>query len=255
MTQLVSAYATGDINKITSLFTEGAQFGAEIGREKIRAEYLRLFTNTRARTLVFEGMQWRRSGNTLWLGTGNFEEFLIDQSAATIQHQLGSTILAVRVINRQLKISEFTSTVDSSTESKAPAGITRKKLEKITRQLTRPNPDKLIKQFIQAYEQGDLALFSSLFSSNAKTNKRQGQENIRQEYRSFFADSSARKLHIKHMQWQQSIAGTLLGKGAVEVEVRTGGLNLVHRYKGWVQFRLKTGKEGLRIAEFYYQVQ
>jgi len=145
--------------------------------------------------------------------------------------------------------------VKVNTASSTPPKTTKKNLPAYTEPVPQQDLTRLIDKFVQSYEQGELTAFVQLFAKTAKTNKTQGRENIRQEYRNFFANSNTRKLTITKILWQRTTADLMQGRGDIEVSVHSGIFNLTHQYSGSVQFKVERRNGSLQIAEFFYHVQ
>jgi len=251
------AYAEGDLDTFIGLFARDARSVNESGRDSIRQDYGRLFKNSAARKLQLKDMQWTQNGETSWQGKGAFEVLITDQTMSSKKHLVGSARFVVNTAGQRLEISQFDYTVYPYAENMA---ISEKKKEQqiITsnkENLPQQQLTRIINQFVKNYEGGDLKAFVQLFSATAKTNKTRGRENIRQEYRKFFALSDSRKLLIRELVWKRMTDNVYQGTGKLEVYTRTGILKLKHHYTGNLQLKLERSQGRLQIAEFFYHVQ
>ncbi|HED13225.1 MAG TPA: hypothetical protein ENI62_06155 [Gammaproteobacteria bacterium] len=258
---LMQTYHEGDLDAFADLFAKDARSAQASGRDNIRRDYARLFRNSASRTLLFKDMRWQRRADGVWYGAGQFEVIITDQLASNKKHLVGSATLTIIASDKRLKISEFNYQVQSPTqvhaltEEKPTPESSPEKSATDNALLPQQDLARFLEQFVQSYEQADLERFMELFAKMAKTNKAQGRENIRQNYRKFFANSQSRKLTITQIVWKRTTVGSLRGEGNIEVSARTGVFNVAHHYSGNVQFTLKRGKDGLQITEFFYRVQ
>jgi len=249
------AYKAGDINKFTKLFSANAQSGLEQGRDSIRSDYARLFTNSAARSMFFEGLRWRRSSTNLWWGTGAFQVVIINRAATSKKRLGGTATFAVMKRDNRLEITRFDYIVHTRSKDKVVSNTPQQRPQKSIIPVPKQELTELIEKFVKTYEQGSLVAFIQLFSSDSKTNDAQGRENIRQDYRQFFINSTSRKLEIKQMKWSRVTVDSIQGNGKIKVSARTGLLNLTHRYTGSVQFSLKRLQDEWKITKFFYEVQ
>ncbi len=82
--------------------------------------------------------------------------------------------------------------------------------------------DKVLNQFVAAYEGGDLARFMALFSDTAYTNDQVDVNGIRRDYEDLFTSTDIRRMEVDAFQWHRD--GKLAqGEGQFRVSVRRTG--------------------------------
>ncbi len=92
----------------------------------------------------------------------------------------------------------------------------------------------LLTRFSQAYDAGDVARLSAMFSRNARTNDADNRDGILKAYRKLFGVTNARELVFRDMKWEAT-GDHLRGKGYFGVTVRERGRRDVQSYTGRVE--------------------
>ncbi|WP_455221502.1 hypothetical protein [Kaarinaea lacus] len=75
--------------------------------------------------------------------------------------------------------------------------------------MTKGELDRVVNQFTNSYNEGDINRLMALFAENARTNDQQNKPGIKADYAELFNNTKYRKLMINDINWQ-------LGKGKAE---------------------------------------
>lgn len=124
-----------------------------------------------------------------------------------------------------------------------------KKMKRVNRPTAAELQD-IVVRFVKAYEGGELALFESIFASNAKTNEQSNLDGIKHDYSELFANTTDRQLFITSLDW---VFEENLAKGVGELNalvlIKNEG---VRKIQGKIQFVAEKYDSKVRITHLYH---
>lgn len=115
-------------------------------------------------------------------------------------------------------------------------------------------PQGIMHQLVATYEAGDIDGLVSLFTPDAEVNDGRGTAFIRRDYIELFSTTAGRRLALNGMTWDMTDDGTIRGKGAVAVSVKSNIFGPWRELEGTIRFELVRGKDGLRIARMLHEL-
>lgn len=111
--------------------------------------------------------------------------------------------------------------------------------------------DDLLRRFRDSYQTGDVGIFSSIFSSNVKSNDLEGREDLMNEYTRLFDFTDERYIDISQLSWERE-NNTTQGKGGFKISVREKGANKAIEYSGNIDIVIEGSEKGAKITKIYY---
>ncbi len=110
---------------------------------------------------------------------------------------------------------------------------------------------RLIDNFVDNYERGNLDAFLELFSDDAKTNNRTSKIGIRKDYESLFAGTSSRLMRIRNVKWSRG-DGQAVGDADFNLTVIKGGGSRPRSYDGTLTFQVAQQDGALVIVGLFH---
>jgi hypothetical protein len=229
------AYESGNLPAIAELFG----MSPSNNDNGLKTNFESVFKNSSKRTVDFRDFIWEPTANGVVINS-NYNgvlEFAGDKGTQNVIAQ--AKIVAIQK-DTQLKILSFellNSKVSVTTPKLDILPVNNNSDEQEHAVSQFPNAaqlQELTTQLVTAYETGDLALFTSLFSSDVKTNDRIDLEGIRADYAKLFSGTSDRQMFIQNLRWTDETIGAK-GTGDLEVIVLSNGVNTVYSMEGKIQ--------------------
>lgn len=201
MNKLQFAYRQGNIGAFAALFSPTARSNDQTSLAGIRADYQQLFATTAARNLKMTAVVWEKEPNFA-RGIGEYEVSNLakgQQKSATSKGKV--TLQVERRSSGELRITRF------YFEAAKPV-------------MTQEALNALMQRFRQAYEQGNIDQFMSIFAADAQTNDQANVAGIRQDYTSLFKNTAQRSLQLQTIKWNVDDEGKARGEAKFRVAIK-----------------------------------
>ncbi len=106
LSKLTSAYESGNLRKLVSVFAENARSNDKTSLNAIEDDYRKLFDVTDMRKMMISDIQWKKVKNQMH-GTGNFQLVVREKGAGRVTSYDGSIVLDVAQSTRGIVITQF----------------------------------------------------------------------------------------------------------------------------------------------------
>ncbi|WP_455207735.1 hypothetical protein [Kaarinaea lacus] len=247
------AYESGNLSVISNLFGTSKSNSNE---NNLTNNFENIFKNTSKRSINFydyslevtpNGAIIKTKYNGMLEFTNNKGTQHIVANAKIVATQNNSIIQIASFELLDSKVSVVTPTLNIPSEN----ANTRKLANPISQIPNAAQLQDLTTKLVTAYETGDIELFSSLFSRDAKTNDRINLEGIREDYALLFQSSSDRQMFIQNLRWTDASNGAK-GIGDLEVIVLSNHTNTVYSMKGKIQIVAQQLDGNILITHLYH---
>lgn len=113
-----------------------------------------------------------------------------------------------------------------------------------------PDPDALLKRFLEAYERGDMQTCMALVGEAARTDAGSKSE-LRRDYDTLFKSTDLRHIKIMNMNWSRE-GDTIRGEGQFRSSMIRKGETMLRTLDGQVRVELVRRGDSAVINELYY---
>jgi hypothetical protein len=125
---------------------------------------------------------------------------------------------------------------------KLPPGPTTKELNRI------------LSNFTNSYNKGNIGQLMALFDDNARTNDRSSKRGIQADYAELFNNTKSRKLMINDVNWRVN-QGKAEGAATFEVVVRPKNSTQASRIRGSIRIVAEKNAQGVYITRLVHDIQ
>lgn len=262
LSQFSSAYKTGNLDEIMSVFAPNARTNNQTSPSGIRKDYIDLFKTTRARNMAFNDINWARETNHA-RGVGHYTATITLKSGGNPQIYSGEVTLQVQNRAGKLKITRFyyTGQAQKSTKkviSAKPATRPKPRVAPtITTKSVLPTAvelQTLVVKFLSTYAKGDLKGLMALFAEDAKTNDQPNKAGIRKDHLDLFNSTQVRQMTINNFVWANE--GTRSnGVGDFQVMIQPNNSGKFTTVKGKIRIIAQKTPGGVFITHLLHTIK
>ncbi len=258
LTVFTSAYQSGDLDKLLSLYSPVVRTDKSIDIIGVRAEYQALFKDSSERSMQFHDINWEQKPGYS-RGNGQYTVLVASKNGLPSYKESGDVTLQVESHSGELQIIRYyrsnvvvaeyvqMQAVGKGVDvGKTGAGVN------VVSHIPEKELGALLNTLISAYAAGDIDAFMGLFAKDAQTNDRATVKGIREDYVGLFNSTSFRAITFTEMQWTWDGNDIARGEGIYNVEVQAISQNESDYYQGplWIQIERREG--GIQITHFAF---
>lgn len=248
-----SAYEKGSLEELSSLFGVSDPAQGQRILEQLKSNYKNVFENSIKRSVNFKGINWRFDGNQATVNSDYNAKIQLKNNKGIQTVTANAKLDLQKTGNDQLTIANF------ELLNRSVSVVTPELNINAAKPSVRKRPDvptaaelqDIVTRLVNSYESGDLNTFSSLFSSDAKTNDRQNLAGIREDYQSLFRNSNDRQMFIQGMKWTFNDKHAK-GTGDLEAIVLSESGSQVYSMGGKIQLVAQRIDGKVRITHMYH---
>lgn len=250
------AYELGDLQKMLALFDTSLLDKTRISN--LKNKFLPVFNNTSKRSIYFHNIHWKADNEQVILDSGYNAVLELNSNKGT-QNVAAQAEIKINVVNNALRIVSIqlhkrkTNVISNrsaaASSDKAPGGASAD-----ASPVVMPTPAQLqdlTTQLVSAYENGDIDRFTSLFSSDVKTNNQVDRKGLKKDYQELFSTTNDRQMFIQNLKWTHEKTGAK-GTGDLEVLILSDSGGTVYSMHGKIQLVAQRVDGHVRITHMYH---
>jgi len=138
-----------------------------------------------------------------------------------------------------------------TSNSRLPEEIKKLFRQEFSPELDKVKLNRLVADFVIAYEFGDLEKIDNLFLDSVKSNKIEGKKALKKEYKKLFNITQSRNIRIYDVFWSKE-GDAVLGKGAFKVTIIERGSAQKSEFSGNIDLKVTEKNQSLLISELFY---
>jgi len=245
----IEYYTAGNIPEFIKLFQTQNASSDEI--TQIRNNIETVFSRSSSRQVNIDNMVWRYQDEQA-IGRGKYRAKVELTKNIGQQSIEADVTITVQKEANQFYISSFQ--LANAKTSVSTQNFPSIPLDPTTTLAIAPSHvalQNLLKQYVGAFESGDIEWIMSLFALDAVTNKHVGLEEITQNYETLFQATTSRSIFLKNVSWTYS-KNHAKGSGKVDVFITAKDGEINHVIGGKIKIIAKRVKNSVVITHFYH---